>query len=72
MINYQAENKVLLYKLERILNHIDNRLQLVDPITKNELKSIRNIVTTYETVPSDWSMSSKFADEYQLGTEKEN
>ena len=57
IVELQAEVKILSYKLDKIRAHINNRLEIVDPITKNELQAILGFISLYEIVPSDWEIS---------------
>ena len=52
-----ASLRVLEFKLARIRNHIENRLQVVDGSTAVELKRILQMISEFETVPAGWSLS---------------
>ncbi len=56
LIQAVSETKILSYKLDKIRNYILNRLEVVDPIAKNELKVILNFISNYEHVPADWTL----------------
>ena len=56
----QAETKVLEFKLNKIRTRIEERVKIVDPITKVELQYILDMISTYETVPVDWNLEKPF------------
>ena len=51
-----ADNKILLYKLNKIRNHIESRSKIVDVVTKNELAVILDMISQFEVVPNDWTL----------------
>ena len=60
IIQTKAELKILEYKLDFILRHINKRINIVDNITKNELLMIKNLITKYDEVPSNWQLEVNF------------
>lgn len=62
IVQLSAETKILSYKLDKIRKYILNRLEIVDPITKNELKVILNFISNYEKVPVDWNLEQPLVD----------
>ena len=58
IIQLAAENKILAYKLDKIRNYIHNRMEMVDPITKNELNIILTFISNYEHVDTDWTLTN--------------
>lgn len=54
----QAESVILSYKLDKIRNYIESRIKIVDPIAKNELSVILNMISEFETVPAGWSLET--------------
>lgn len=60
IIQTKAELKILEYKLDSILKHINKRINIVDNITKNELLMIKNLITKYDEVPSNWQLEVNF------------
>lgn len=56
-IQLNAEAKVLYYKLDRIRNHIESRIDSgIDAITSAELVYILDMISAYETVPAEWEL----------------
>lgn len=51
-----AELLCLQHKLSAIRKHIENRLEVVDPMVKAELSIILNIISRYEVVDKTWSL----------------
>lgn len=45
---------MLLYKLDMIQQHIKQRLDVVDPVTKSELEFVLNMSRRYEDVPGNY------------------
>lgn len=56
----QAESIILSYKLDKIRKHTNQRLSIVEPVTANELKTILNLISTFENVPANWSLEEPF------------
>lgn len=48
---------IFAHKLEVIKQYIDNRIDFVDDLTKNEFKFILNILSRYEEVPKEWKLN---------------
>lgn len=61
-IQSEAENKVLEYKLDKIRNFIESRLNIVDSITKNELNIILDMIKQYEQVPNNFKLEKPIVD----------
>ena len=49
---------IFAHKLEAIKQYIDNRIDFVDDLTKNEFKFILNILNRYEEVPKEWKLDN--------------
>lgn len=58
LMQQQAEVKILEYKLDRIRKHLNNRINIVDPVTKAELSAILGIICEYEIVPAGWNLET--------------
>lgn len=56
-IQLNAEKIILEYKLDKIRKFIENRLTIVDSITKNELTVILNMIKQYEKVPQNFELT---------------
>lgn len=67
-----AEKTVLEYKLNRIREYIDNRKNIVDPITKVEFEIILNMIATYEEVPNEWTLDVPLVNKLPENLEEEN
>lgn len=52
--NDDARILVLLYKLDMIQQHINQRLEVVDPVTRSELEFVLNMLRRYEDVPGNY------------------
>lgn len=52
-----ANLRVLEFKLQRIKNHLESRLQVADGPTAVELKRILQMIGEFETVPAGWQLS---------------
>ena len=61
-IQSEAEKKVLEYKLDKIRNFIESRLNIVDSITKNELNIILDMIKQYEQVPNNFKLEKPIVD----------
>ena len=66
----QAEATILSYKLDKIRNYIESRINNVDTITRNELSAIMNMISKYEIVESNWVLKKPLVELNDL--EKEN
>lgn len=53
-----AEIRVLEFKLDSIRTFINRRKEIVDPIVKSELENILELISKYETVPTDWNLNT--------------
>lgn len=62
VIQTKAELKILEYKLDSILKHINKRIDIVDNITKNELLMIKNMIIKYDEIPSNWELKENFVE----------
>lgn len=60
LMQSQAETKVLEFKLNKIRTRLEERIKIVDPITKVELQYILDMISTYETVPAGWNLEKPF------------
>lgn len=49
---------IFAHKLEVIKQYIDNRIDFVGDLTKNEFKFILNILSRYEEVPKEWKLDN--------------
>lgn len=58
-----AKVLVLLYKLDKIRAHINNRLDVVDPVTKSELEFILNMIEKFEDVPKGYKLDKPLVPE---------
>lgn len=67
-----AEKTVLEYKLNRIREYIDNRKNIVDPITKVEFEIILNMIAAYEEVPNKWTLDVPLVNKLPENLEEEN
>lgn len=56
-IQLNAEKIILEYKLDKIRKFIENRLTIVDSITKNELTVILDMIKQYEKVPQNFELT---------------
>lgn len=56
LMQSQAEATVLEFKLDRIRKRIEDRIGIVDPITKVELQVLLSMIAEYETIPAGWSL----------------
>lgn len=61
-----AKTLVLLYKLDKIRNHIENRLEVVDPLTRSELEFILNMIHKFEEVPENFKTSKPLVPESNI------
>ena len=52
-----AENRVLLYKLDKLRNHINSRIPLVNPQTKGEMEFMLKMIERFEDVPVSWELT---------------
>lgn len=57
LIQITGEKKILEYKLDKIRNFIESRINIVDSVTKNELNVILNMIKQYEHVDSTFELS---------------
>ena len=62
VIQTKAELKILEYKLDSILKHINKRIDIVDNITKNELLMIKNMIIKYDEIPSNSELKENFVE----------
>ena len=62
-VQASSEVRVLTYKLDKIRNHIQNRLEVVDDITKCELEFILNMISEFEVVPASYDLLSPIVPE---------
>ena len=62
VIQTKAELKILEYKLDSILKHINKRIDIIDNITKNELLMIKNMIIKYDEIPSNWELKENFVE----------
>ena len=60
LMQNQAERTVLEFKLNKIRTRLEERIKIVDPITKVELQYILNMISTYEIVPAGWTLEKPF------------
>lgn len=58
LMQSMAETRILEFKLDKIRNHINSRLNIVDPICRNELSIIMSLIEKYEVVPADWKLET--------------
>ena len=63
LMQNQAERIVLEFKLDKIRARLEERIKIVDPITKAELQYILNMISTYEIVPAGWDLKKPFVTE---------
>ena len=63
LMKHQAEVKVLEFKLNRIRQRLEERIKIVDPITKVELQYVLDMISTYEQVPVNWILEKPFVTE---------
>jgi hypothetical protein len=63
LMQCQAEIKVLEFKLDKIRTRLEERIKIADPITKAELQYVLDMISTYETVPYDWTLNTPFVTE---------
>lgn len=63
LMQSQAETTVLEFKLNKIRTRLEERIKIVDPITKVELKCILDMISTYEIVPTGWNLEKPFVTE---------
>lgn len=64
-----AKTLVLLYKLDKIRNHIENRMEVVDPMTRSELQFILNMIHKFEDVPEDYKIMKPLVPEGNIKME---
>ena len=67
-----AKTLVLLYKLDKIRNHIESRIEVVDPITKSELQFILNMIHKFEVVPENYKLTKPLVPESNIHMEDTN
>lgn len=65
-VQASSEVRVLTYKLDKIRTHIQNRLDVVDDITKSELEFILNMISKFEVVPADYELLSPIVPESNI------
>jgi hypothetical protein len=46
------------YKLDKIRKKLEERIKIVDPITKVELQVILSMISEYESVPVNWKLET--------------
>ena len=63
LLQSQAETKVLEYKLNCIRQRLEERIKIVDSITKAELQYILAMIAKYENVPAGWVLEIPFVTE---------
>ena len=68
-VQASSEVRVLTYKLDKIRTHIQNRLDVVDDITKSELEFILNLISKFEVVPADYELLSPIVPESNIPKE---
>lgn len=57
-IQLNAQKIILEFKLNKIRDHIRNRLSMIeDVVVKNELQCVLNMIEKFEIVPSDWNLT---------------
>lgn len=70
LMQSQAETKVLEYKLNRIREKLESRVNIVDPVTKVELQVILAMIEEYEVVPAGWNLERPFVPVHEKDGEK--
>ena len=58
-----ANLRVLEFKLQRIKDHLEARLQVADGVTAVELKRILQMISEFEIVPAGWQLSKPLVSE---------
>lgn len=66
LMQSQAETKILEFKLDKIRTRLEERIQIVEPITKAELQYILDMISKYENVPCNWTLDKPFVKEEDL------
>lgn len=56
LMQSQAELKILEFKLDKIRKRLEERISIVDPVTKQELQVILNMIEEFEEVPINWTL----------------
>ena len=69
-----ATKTVLEYKLQRIKDHINQRLQVAEGATAVELKMILKMIGEFEEVPAGWQLKAPLVARkyYEEFLDKEN
>lgn len=60
LMQSQAETRVLEFKLDKIRTRLEERIKIVDPITKIELQYVLDMISVYEIVPAGWTLDKPF------------
>ena len=63
LMQSQAETKVLEFKLDKIRTRLEERIKIVDPVTKVELQYVLDMISIYEMVPAGWNLEKPFVTE---------